>query len=358
MTMSTTSPSRRRLLSIAVLVALLSALSAAPASAQRYINVLFRSQVLVGSLDSIVWYSAGFNGPARVEYTNGDSTWKLIDTVTVAPGSGRMTWTIPDDTTSRAMIRFIFDDTVRARTPEFAIVYRLVKRIAIYQPNEYQPLVSGVPTAIAWSLMFADGFTGFIIADWSPDAGKTWTVIDSVPYRASIDSIVWRVPNDTTSHGQLRVRTSDGETFDTTEPRLRVRGEPFVRLLRPNGGEILRMDSLMMIVWESRSIDGHFTLEYSADGGGYWFSIEARHDAIEGADSVAWIVPSPPASTVLVRITHEEGELTDMSDAPFRIVDGTSAAPIESPLPTKLDLTNAVAPDVTGRGRRAVRASR
>lgn len=200
-------------------------------------------------------------------------------------------------------------------------------------------LYIGDTANIRWSIFFAREYEGWIIAEFSADSGATWSTIDSVRHRLDTGSIDWIIPSVETKVGQLRVRTSDSEASDK-RTGLVLRPRPYVRLLRPNGGELLRIDSTVWIVWEQRSIGGHFWLEYSIDSGGYWYSIIARLNAREGLDSFAWSVPPMPSRGALVRISWEEGTLADTSDSHFRIYNPTVRVPSEErALPLEMDLT-------------------
>jgi hypothetical protein len=198
----------------------------------------------------------------------------------------------------------------------------------LYRPDGNQVLYSGRTVDIIWELNNWSPEYGGVLIDYSTDAGSTWQRIDSVPYRSRVDSVAWVVPDDTTSNGVIRVFTSDSMAFARTVKLLTIRPEPSIRVLRPSGGETFLIDSLVWIVWRAESIAGHLTIEYSVDGGAYWYTIESRRDIRAGLDSLGWSVAPPLGSATIIRITHDEGELGDTTDA-FATV-AVLAAPEES----------------------------
>jgi hypothetical protein len=304
-----------------LLVALLAALGSPSdlRAQERMVNVGFRSQVLVDSTYNVNWYSQGFTGTFRLEYTNGDGAWKLIDTVSAEQGARFYAWKIPDDTTSRARLRLVQNDTAHATSALFAILYRFAPWINIQRP--YGPtLYSGQTVAVVWTLSYGEDIEQGIVSEYSPDAGITWERIDSVANRSSVDSVLWVVPDDTTSTGQIRVRLADSSVSASTGPVLHVRPAPLVRLLQPNGGEAFEIDSVVWIVWNVIGVTGRCTIEYSLDSGAFWYIIETGRVVREGLDSIRWTVAPPLGASVILRIHSDDGPYADTTDGTFQIV--------------------------------------
>lgn len=94
-----------------------------------------------------------------------------------------------------------------------------------------------------------------------------------------------------------------------------------VRLLSPNGGESLTVGDTTMITWTVVGAVDSVRLEYSTDNGSAWSPIGVFSGSAE------WIVPDEPTLEGLVRATWiADSTVTDVSDAPFAIVQGGTVA--------------------------------
>jgi hypothetical protein len=95
---------------------------------------------------------------------------------------------------------------------------------------------------------------------------------------------------------------------------------PYIRLLRPNGGEVFTIGQNYNIHW-SRQNPGGNTVDifYSTDNGATWIRI-----VIQAPDTTGfylWNVTGPVTTTAKLRIRyHQTPSVNDMSDAVFRIV--------------------------------------
>lgn len=96
---------------------------------------------------------------------------------------------------------------------------------------------------------------------------------------------------------------------------------PTITATAPNGGEIWPAGSARAITWTSTDVSGDIKIEYSADGGSNYAVIVA---ATANDGSYAWIVPSTPSMSCLVRISETDGAPSDLSDATFTIAPGAT----------------------------------
>lgn len=281
--------------------------------------------VVADSTVFVTWYNRYTPGGTYfLDYSTDSVTWKFIAARSLVIGTLRYQWTVPRDPSPRAWVRLRWDGVVRGISERFEILGRGLPRIDIATSPGL--LFSGDTTTVRWSLVYPEDVGDSIIVEYAERRGAAWERIAARAPTAPFDSVRWVVPDDTTSSGQIRVRSLDGSVFDTTSATILIRPRPYVRLLRPNGGEQVYIDSQLMVVWDSRTINGNFTLEYSIDSGSTWLAIIARHTAREGLDSVAWIVPASPSTGVVIRIAHEEGTAADTTDSPFAILQRPSHA--------------------------------
>ena len=106
-----------------------------------------------------------------------------------------------------------------------------------------------------------------------------------------------------------------------------------LRVMYPNGGEILAAGSPINITWNSVGVTGNIKIELSRDRGNNW---ETLTDFASG-NSFQWMVTGPATSNGLIRLTSVDDLLfNDSSDAPFSI----TAAPDIAVLYNGTEITN------------------
>ncbi|MBN2514317.1 MAG: S8 family serine peptidase [Sedimentisphaerales bacterium] len=98
-------------------------------------------------------------------------------------------------------------------------------------------------------------------------------------------------------------------------------GNPAVKLLSPNGDEVIPANTSRTITWDNfGNIDHTVRLELSRDNGTTWTSIV---NSTDNDGSYTWNVPLPGSTQCLVRVTSTaDAAYTDVSDAVFTI-DGS-----------------------------------
>lgn len=97
--------------------------------------------------------------------------------------------------------------------------------------------------------------------------------------------------------------------------------QPSIEVIYPNGPESFNPGSTEVITWDNSGVTGNQTVEYSLDNGSNWTTISSS--VAPATTRLSWTVPAGAnTSTALIRISS--GSLTDMSDAPFKILGTTS----------------------------------
>jgi hypothetical protein len=103
---------------------------------------------------------------------------------------------------------------------------------------------------------------------------------------------------------------------------------PSLKLVSPNGGEVILKGSPLTIVWTGAAAGGATKLALSTDGGKSWRTLEGDNNkAPEIVDqltaSYVWIVDAPESKTCLIKVAVDDGAgklREDVSDKPFRIM--------------------------------------
>lgn len=92
---------------------------------------------------------------------------------------------------------------------------------------------------------------------------------------------------------------------------------PFIEVIYPNGNESLNPGSSETITWDQAGVTGPQTVQYSLNNGATWTTLSSTVPAT--TTRLSWSVPSGAnTATALVRVSS--GTLTDISDAPFKIL--------------------------------------
>ncbi|MBK9412219.1 MAG: hypothetical protein IPN61_02150 [Bacteroidetes bacterium] len=89
-----------------------------------------------------------------------------------------------------------------------------------------------------------------------------------------------------------------------------------IKVLTPNGGEVLSPTNTVAITWNYRHID-NIKIEFSIDNGSTWNSIVSGIPASQL--SYNWTVPNSPSTQCRIKITSLLNGVNDISDAAFTI---------------------------------------
>ena len=94
-----------------------------------------------------------------------------------------------------------------------------------------------------------------------------------------------------------------------------------LRLLHPDGGEILIADTEYTVEWESEGNIEDVLIEYSINGGYAWMEVSSPNAGNSG--SYSWRVPYISSNTCLVRISDvNDNSISDVSNQEFTIRKG------------------------------------
>jgi hypothetical protein len=334
--LNTASLARRRsgaAFALFLMMFLLAAFGHAGAQQLRMIAPAGGENFLVDSTYNIRWLVQGVTGTLRVEYSiDSGATWKLIDTVTAAAGADTLTWKVPNEPTDKGMMRVWKSDSVKGVTRRvFHIVTKLPAIVRVLAPNGGELYAVDSLVRIRWT---TQNLKGTMTVSYSADSGKTWKPVGSGASNSGqgeVDTVIWKVPNDTTRTALVRVATDDGAASDVSDRVFTIKGEiaPKLRLISPNGGEVYATDSTMTIRWTGQDLTGTVRVEFSPDSGATWSMVGFRQ-ARNGNDSTTWKINANPTTKALMRVmlgtgAGAVGTVGDSSDALFTI--GGSTAP-------------------------------
>ncbi|MBN1998467.1 T9SS type A sorting domain-containing protein [candidate division KSB1 bacterium] len=189
--------------------------------------------------------------------------------------------------------------------------------IQLISPYDREHIAWGDTWEIRWA---SYNISNTITIELSFDEGETYpvTIAQNTP---NDGSFLWQVPNYGQKTGWLRI--SDGwgggcpwdETywcFYFKDP------EPGVRVVKPNGGEVLNGNTFYDVSWTSLLYNGKVTVEVSLDSGATWDPLGFN---MPSTGTIGWAVPNVQTDEGLVRVYDTaSGAPSDTSDNVFSIV--------------------------------------
>jgi|GEM_PF-2268359 hypothetical protein len=267
---------------------------------------------LSGSSQKIVWSSVGVDSVLLEFSRDGGGTWELIQAGFPA-SQGSCDWTIPQADSDTCLVRIrdksrpeISDASARPFT------ITTTKGIILISPDGGEDWYAGTSRKIRWSS------TGVrqVNLEYSTDGGNQWMVI-IYGIEASASEYLWYVPDIFSNNCRVRVSESGNAGISDTS------AEPFgivrngIRLLSPNGGEVLISGDSTEISWEYFGIQ-LVNLWISYDRGYNW-EIIANSTPCTG--TYAWKVPYVATRQGMIRIENSSDAYTynDASDSNFTI---------------------------------------
>lgn len=270
-------------------------------------------EVVAGSTTNIVWQSSRVDRVAIEYTTNGGGSWNTITSSTQA-GYGSFPWRVPGTPAANVQIRVReLGGDAFAVSGLFSIVPSKTQMVRVQSPNGGEVFIVGDTTRILWSTAYAP----VLWISYSSDGGATWTRIrNTLP--SELGFIPWAVPDVPSKNYLIRIET--GSQFDVSDAPFEVRRKinPGITVLKPNGGEQFRPDSVVKISWSWQDFSGeNVVVEYSIDGGATWRGI-ATVDVAAGP--VSWTVPDSASTNALIRVHPVTTPISDVSDAPFEIL--------------------------------------
>ena len=279
-----------------------------------------RERLIAGSTHEITWTSNKVIGNVIIEYSidNGES-WATIEQSTANDGSH--SWVVPGTPSENCLVRIgqcepggpsDVSDNPFFIMPDAAII--------VTSPNGGESLNVGSQHTVTWTSTGMNG-EDTVIIEYSADNGATWITI--APSAANSGSWNWTVPDTPADNCLVRVSGSDGDTgpSDVSDEVFSIVSTPEFKLISPNGGERLTVDTQYDITWSfDQGLEpGSVILEYTIDNGVSWSYIGA---AAADSGSYGWTVPDEPSENCLVRVRggDADDDPSDVSDSVFSIV--------------------------------------
>jgi hypothetical protein len=278
-----------------------------------------------GGLTQITWTAPRIDAVNILYSTNGGSTWVTLAS-NVPSSQGSYNWNLPNVNTTQGKVRVAeVGGATMAETGLFSIVDPKVPFIQVISPNGGEKYSVGSPITIRWT---DANISDRLAVSYSTDGGSTWTLIQS-NIMPIVNQLDWKAPDAPSN--LYRIKVASSATSDMSDANFAVTRQlqPKITLVYPNGGESVRIDTTITIIWTEQDLtatkkgDNGETgsvstvdLSYSIDNGLTWQSITS---VPLGTLQYRWKVPSPISAQTLVRVSVA-GQATDQSDAIFEIL--------------------------------------
>ncbi|MDD3803375.1 MAG: hypothetical protein PHW02_03180, partial [bacterium] len=196
-----------------------------------------------GDIVPINWINNGTIANVKIEYSlNNGFSWTNITAST--SNTGNYSWTSPAATSDSMKIR-ISDAAAASCSDMSDSIFKLTTpQIEIATPNGGEVLTVGEYTPIHWNWT---GAIANVKLEYSANDGSTWKDIDVS--EANDGSFVWKVPNDATTQGRVRITNlADVNSFDVSVSSFTIL-EPTFTIFDPDSGKQLVQGLVYPIHW-------------------------------------------------------------------------------------------------------------
>ncbi|MFH2031138.1 MAG: T9SS type A sorting domain-containing protein, partial [Bacteroidota bacterium] len=276
----------------------------------------------IGTLKEIKWTNSTDISNIKIELSlDNGVTYSKIVTSSVAASDQKYEWAVPSEAnTNQAKIRL--SDAVNTFILDESDFNFTIGGLNLISPNGGENWQAGSTMDITWENTSA---VQNVKLGFSTDSGTTWTtILSSTP--AVTGKYSWLIPNVPTANGKVRV--SDVNSTSISDQSESVFLVSLLKLTAPNGGKNYKVGSTLPITWTNSSNIMNVNLEYSADNGVSWKSINSS--TITAADGTFnWVIPSEVCSDkMLVRVLDAlYPNVIDASDAVFNTKGLTLSSP-------------------------------
>lgn len=270
---------------------------------------------LGNSIHNITWTSQNVaNVKIELSLDNGGHWSTLANSV--AASSAQYSWTVPDTSSSQALIR-ISDASNPATADTSNAVFTISKlpTLHVTSPNGGENWEAGTTHNITWSAVNVTN----IKIEYSSDNGSTWNIITS-SIAASLGTYSWTIPNISSASSLVRITSlTDSTVKDVSDGTFVISLIPKITVTSPNGGETWQGKTSHNITWTFQNVS-KVKIEYTLNNGTTWIKIA---DSVSASSlSYTWIIPDTSSSNAKVRITDDSNtSLGDTSDAVFTIME-------------------------------------
>jgi hypothetical protein len=268
----------------------------------------------VNSAQNITWNTNSLFGPVFIEIST-DNGVTYNNVVTSTSNTGTYPWTLPMTPSTQAKVRISNVSNPALSDVSNSVFTIQIPTPVVTAPNGGETWYAGTNQNITWTP--STFFTSTVNLEYSLDGGTTWSVIAS--NQTNNGTYSWSVPNLNSTSALIKVSNYGySSNYDVSNALFTLR--PYVRLLTPNGGELLGSCTQTTITFEKAPTYTSFNIEYSIDNGANWIALQTNQTYSNTVNNYNWTVPNSPTTQALVRVTpYNTTNRSDQSDAVFTI---------------------------------------
>jgi hypothetical protein len=263
----------------------------------------------------ITWNAASvYSSNVKLEYSiDNGINWNNITAATT--NNGTYTWPVPFSTTTQALVRISAIGTVPVFDVSNATFTIQYPTPVVTAPNGGETWYAGTTQNITW--LPSTYFSATVNLEYSLDSGSTWVTIAN--NQTNSGSYTWTLPNVNSTRALVKVSNSTNTAYyDVSNALLTLR--PYVRIVSPNGGNVLGACTQTTITFEKAPLYTAFNMEYSTDNGATWTAIFTNQTYSSTVNTYNWTVPNTPSTQTLIRVyPYNVLSRADTTDAVFTI---------------------------------------
>ncbi|MEK7302628.1 MAG: hypothetical protein AAB073_05710, partial [Pseudomonadota bacterium] len=269
----------------------------------------------VGSLQDIVWATAGTISNVKLEYsTDGGTTYPNLIAASII-NTGTYPWTVPDSISTTVRVKVSDVNNADALDTSNAN-FKIRAGITLTAPIGGEAWTVGTSQNITWT---KSGTISTVKLEYSTDGGATYpNVIATLVNAATGTPYAWTIPDNLSTTVRVKVTNeADSTVLSNSTNNLTIKGS--LTLTAPNGGEAWVVSATQNITWTKVGSIANVKLEYSTNGGTTYPNLIVA--STSGATlSYAWTVPDAIGTQLKVKITDlANTNVLDESNANFTI---------------------------------------
>ena len=260
----------------------------------------------------IRWSSEGVSEVNIYLSIDNGETWNMQANGKINAEDSILVWEVPDVITETALIKIVdaydtdlYDESILP----FEISYQ---EIIFEKPVPGESFSNEESFYVLWKQNFKDNLK----LELSTDGGTSWRSLTS-----NTDQIYYDLELKDIESDNCILRLTSLEDGTTSESSVFSVGEPYAKIISPNGSEKIESKSKFTIKWESKNLNQCF-LEYSTNNGQQW--MKANFSSTDAYNQeYEWNTPSKLTDSALVRIIPAVGnkQALDYSDNMFSIIE-------------------------------------
>jgi len=269
-----------------------------------------------GQTYNITWESSGDVGNVKIGYSKDNFVDDVNVIVTSTENDGVYEWEVPNDPSETVKVGIVDVNVVSIYdvSDENFTIKAAKPTITVTSPNGGEVWPVFTTHNITWT---TTDVVDFVKIEYSKD--NFVSDIHEIVASTENDGVYeWQLPYDPSTTARVRVTdTSDVTVTDTSDADFTIDEKP-IKVLDPNGGEVLYVDQIHNITWEADPAITHVRIGYSKDH--FQSDIHEIVASTENDGVFEWVVPDDPSWTVKVAVADASDPLVfDLSDHNFTI---------------------------------------